>query len=158
MGSIAHLVRRFFEVLAARRPGPRDQAHLAGLLTAAEAGLFWDQAPCDQAHAVACLRRIERARPGRPDLARAALLHDVGKRRAPIGVVARTAATLIALLRLPGPGRLGVYLRHGELGAADLTAAGSDPLVVAFAGGHHGPAPAGVSPEDWDALTRADRG
>lgn len=155
-GNLAHLVHRFFEVLTARRPGPHDQVRVSTLLAPAEAALFWDQAPADQAHALGCLARVEATRPHRPDLARAALLHDVGKRHARMGVVGRTAASLLGITRLPAPGRLGVYLRHGTLGAGDLSAAGSERLVVAFAAGHHGPVPEGVSPEDWAVLTVAD--
>jgi hypothetical protein len=155
-GDLRHLVRRFFEVTTARRPGPRDQVRVNGLLAPAEAVLFWEQAPADQAHALACLARVEAAGRHRPDLARAVLLHDVGKRHARLGVLGRTAASLLAMVRLPAPGRLGAYLRHGVLGAADLRAAGSEPLVVAFAAGHHGPAPKGVSPDDWAVLRAAD--
>jgi putative nucleotidyltransferase with HDIG domain len=154
--TFAHLVRRFFEVLRARRPGPADQSRVAALLTAAEAALFWAQAPADQAHAVACLRRVAAARPDRRDLARAALLHDVGKRHAPLGVVGRTAASLLALVRLPAPGRLGVYLRHAQMGAEDLRSVGAEALIVSFAAGHHGPVPEGISPDDWAVLVAAD--
>jgi hypothetical protein len=156
LGTLGHLVRRFFEVLSARRPRPDDQARVAGLLSPAEAALFWDQAPADQAHAVACLARVERARPGRTDLARAALLHDVGKRHAGLGVAGRIVASLCALLGVPAQGRLRTYLSHGALGARDLTEAGSDSLVIAFAAGHHGPTPDGVDPGDWAVLIDAD--
>jgi hypothetical protein len=66
------------------------------------------------------------------------------------------AASLLDLARLPAPGRIGTYLRHGPLGAADLADAGAEPVVVAFAAEHHRGRPPGVDPADWDLLVRAD--
>jgi hypothetical protein len=84
----------------------------------------------------------------------AALLHDVGKVEARLGTYGRVVATVSAAvagrdtaeLWSRGRGftrRVGLYLRHPELGADLLALAGSDPLTVAWAREHHRP------PDQW---------
>jgi hypothetical protein len=125
----------------------------------------------DRRHAAGVARRVEQrlgAEAGRPVVA-AALLHDVGKVVAGLGVFGRVAATLAALMvgrsRAEGwgetppelAGRLGLYLRHPELGGELLTRAGSDPLTVAWAREHHRPADRWTLPRPVaDALKAAD--
>lgn len=156
-GGPGHLVRRFFGVLGAEPLQPGEQAWVASLLHPAEWALFWGQAAADQRHAFACARAVGAALPERDDLARAALLHDVGKRHAGLGALRRSLATTLGVLRLPVRGRLAAYLAHAATGAADLAAAGAEPLVVDFARYHHGPRPEGLPAADWDVLCRADR-
>lgn len=156
MGRILHLARRFFQVAGATPLSPAEQTIAARLLTPADAPLFWAQATADQRHALSAARLVVAARPGRGDLARAALLHDVGKRHAPLGLIGRTIASLLELTRLPAPGRLGRYLDHCNTGAADLERGGAEPIVVAFARHHHGTRPAGIGEADWRALLAAD--
>ena len=110
-----------------------------------EEPLFWGQQPLDQRHALACAEVVAAGRPGREDLIRAALLHDVGKRHAHLGIVGRVVASVLSIVRLPAPGRLRSYLDHGSLGASDLETAGSEGIVVGFARGHHGPCPDGFA-------------
>jgi hypothetical protein len=156
MNELPHLIRRFFGSLVSRPLGPREQDDAGRLLRPAEAALFWSQQSLDQRHGLECARRAAEAAPGRTDLSRAALLHDVGKRHAGLGVVARMLATGLGLLHLPARGRLEIYLDHGPRGAADLEAAGSDPLTVAFARHHHTGRPDLIPIDDWDVLQRAD--
>ncbi|MBN2114792.1 MAG: hypothetical protein JW785_11785 [Acidimicrobiia bacterium] len=154
--ALPHLVRRFFGVLRAAPLGPADQTEAAVLLREAESGLFWGQPRADQRHGLECARAVLAACPGRRDLARAALLHDVGKRHAGLGPVGRALATTLGFLHLPAPGRAAAYLAHTSSGAADLAAAGAEPLVVAYARHHHTGRPGSITPEDWAALCRAD--
>jgi len=108
-------------------------------------------------------RRVQVAladRATRPVLA-AALLHDVGKTDSGLGTFGRVAATLVG--RVLGPSRtspssrVGRYLRHDELGAALLGAAGSDPLVVSWAARHHRRgSPGAVPAEIAEVLAAAD--
>ena len=156
-GGPGHLVRRFFGVLGAEPLQPGEQAWVASLLHPAEWALFWGQGAADQRHGFACARAVGAARPERDDLARAALLHDVGKRHAGLGAFRRSLATTLSLLRLPVRGRLAAYLAHAATGADDLVAAGAEPVVVDFARHHHGPRPEGLPAADWDVLCRADR-
>ncbi|MCU1344965.1 MAG: hypothetical protein JWL70_1231 [Acidimicrobiia bacterium] len=110
----------------------------------------------DRRHAAGVARRVvgllgsDVARP----VVAAALLHDVGKLDSGLGTFARVGATLCGKLAgrdMAGAWssqrgftrRVGLYLRHDELGAALLEMAGSDPLTVAWAREHHRP------PSDW---------
>ncbi|HSM02843.1 MAG TPA: HDIG domain-containing protein [Acidimicrobiia bacterium] len=120
------------------------------------ARLFWSQPVADQAHAVTSARHVAELATDRPELVRAALLHDIGKRHARLGVIGRSVASVVATLRLPLRGRFAAYIEHGEAGAAELESVGAEPLVVAFARHHHGQKPRGVAAADWDALVRAD--
>jgi len=155
-GRPAHLVRRFFGSLATRWPPPTDQLWVASLLSHDLARLFWAQPVADLAHGVAAARRVAAGTLERDDLVRAALLHDIGKRHSRLGVVGRSLASIMAILRLPVRGRCAAYLGHGDLGGADLEAAGTEPLTVAFARHHHGSRPQGIVQHDWDLLVRAD--
>lgn len=155
-GGLAHLARRFFGYLRARPLDPDEQQRVADALPGHLAPLFWAQQAADQRHAFDCFAFVTARAPQRPDLAEAALLHDVGKARSRLGVVGRTAASLLALAGLARPGRLTSYLDHGPLGAADLRSAGADPLTVAFAAGHHGPCPEQFDTADWELLRAAD--
>jgi hypothetical protein len=154
---LRHLVRRFFRGLSARRLRPAEQAEAARLLRREEVVLFWRQSPADQRHALACARAVLGRGASNPEVARAALLHDVGKGAAGIGVAGRVLATVLSLARLPAPARLGAYLAHGPIGADELAAVGCEPLVVAYARHHHGARPPSIGSDDWDLLRAADR-
>lgn len=158
-GGIPHLARRFFRALRARYPGPDDQRLVADLLTADEAALFWSQPVQDLDHSVAAARRVLLARPGRYDLARAVLLHDVGKIEARIGVLGRSVATVLAALRLPMSRRMRAYIDHGEIGARMLAAIGVDGIPEVYARYHTAKGiPPGIDPDDWETLIAADMG
>ena len=156
-GSPLHLVRRFLGTLRARPLGPAAQTLADSLLSAGERPLFWEQSAADQRHAVDAARSVMAVVPGRVNLARAALPHDVGKRHAGVGILARSGASIAAMLHLPTSGRWADYLDHGSLGAHDLEAAGAEPLVVAFARRHHIGRPDTIGADDWRVLQSADR-
>jgi hypothetical protein len=149
-----HLIRRARGSIRPRPLSPREEAEVAGLLNDHLAALFWEQPVMDQRHAIDAARFVLARRPGARDIARAALLHDVGKRRARLGFIGRVAATLLALLRLPAPGRFGIYLDHARLGADDLT--GADELTVAYARHQDGDRPATIPTDAWALLKEAD--
>ncbi|MGI9649447.1 MAG: hypothetical protein ACR2OI_13115 [Acidimicrobiia bacterium] len=151
-----HLAGRMVGSMRARPPTPREEAEVAGLLSTELAALFWEQPVMDQRHGIDAAHFVLARRPGDQPAARAALLHDVGKRRARLGVPGRVAATLLALVRVRAPGRLGVYLDHAGLGAEDLAAAGAGALVVAYARHQDGLRPAEVPEDVWDVLRQAD--
>jgi len=157
MNRLLHLARRLVGVVRSRPLSPLEQARVAALLCPGERQLFWRQSPVDQRHAHDCALRVTALDAGRRDLARAALLHDVGKGLAPLPVPGRVVAGFLSLLHLPAPGRLGSYLAHGPHGAEALRAAGAETLVVAYARHHHGARPAEIPPRDWDLLARADQ-
>ena len=153
----AHLARRFAGSLSPRPPAADDEAWASTQLLPGEQALWDRMSHPDRRHAVGVGRDVVRrlgSDATRPVLA-AALLHDVGKLDAGLGTFARVAATLVD--RRDGDGRFARYRRHDELGAAMLTAAGSDALTVAWAREHH------LAPARWtlprtvaDALKAAD--
>jgi len=156
VSGLTHLAGRFFAVLGARALSPAEQDRVAGWLRPAERSLFWGQPAADQRHALECALAVAAAAPGRPDLLRAALLHDVGKRHAGLGAAGRSLATTADFLRLPAGARGKAYLDHGPRGAAELAAAGAEPLVVSYARHHHLARPAEFPATDWQVLLRAD--
>jgi predicted HD phosphohydrolase len=155
-GPPGHLVRRFFSVSFARGLDADEQRWVATLLRPAEVDGFWAQPIADQRHGHDCARWVAE-RTDRPDLVRAALLHDIGKRHARLGPIGRSVATIAAALGFDGPERFRRYTRHGPEAARELAEAGAEPLVVTFAAHHHGERPDTIAAEAWDLLQRADR-
>ena len=141
--SAGHLVRRFLGSLAPRRLSEDEAVWVASHLLPAEADLWGRMGRADRRHSVGVARRAEAALGGdvaRPVMA-AALLHDVGKVESGLGTYGRVMATLSA--RVAGRDmaeawsqtrgmtrRIGLYLRHEEIGADMLRLAGSDPLTI----------------------------
>ena len=117
--------------------------------------LYLSQPLADQRHGLDSARFVV-AGGGTPEAVTAALFHDVGKRHARLGVLGRTIATLLSGFGLPSPGRLGVYLEHGELGAVELAELGFGSLVVDFARHHHRSRPDTIGQANWDLLVAAD--
>lgn len=139
----AHLVRRFFGSLAPKRLTEDEAVWVASHLTPGEAELWGRMGRADRRHAVGVARRAEAALGAavtRPAMA-AALLHDVGKVESGLGPYGRVMATLSATVAGRDMAeawsqtrgmtrRIGLYLRHEEIGADLLRLAGSDPLTV----------------------------
>jgi hypothetical protein len=123
---------------------------------------LWDQLPnSDRRHSVAVARRVEQilaasASSGDSRWAATALLHDVGKLDAHLGLFGRVGATLAGALaghdmaevwsaKRGVTRRVGLYLRHPELGSTRITMAGGRDEAARWAGAHH-------SPERWSSL------
>ena len=153
---LRHLVARTRASLRAKPLGPREESEVAALLEEPLAALFWQQPVVDQRHALEAARVVLEYMPGNTGAARAALLHDVGKRHARLGVGGRIVATMLAMLRLPTRGRLAVYLDHARLGAEDLAGAGASELTVAYARFQDHDRPAEIGPAVWRVLKSAD--
>ena len=158
MARPTHLVLRFLGSLAPIGPRRADAHWAEAHLLEGERRLWQRLAPADRRHGAAVARRALELLGGeasRPVLA-AALLHDVGKLDARLGVYGRVVATLSGAAvghdadairdwtRTRGfTRRVGLYLQHPKLGGDMLALAGSDPLTVAWAREHHLP------PDDW---------
>jgi putative nucleotidyltransferase with HDIG domain len=155
-GSPGHLTRRFFDVLLARPLGPEEREELEGWLSPEEAAAFLAQPVADQRHGHSAAVAVRAEAPGDAVMMRAALLHDIGKRHAHLGVFGRVVASLLILVRAPLRGRLALYRDHGPIGANELERLGTEPLVADFARHHHGERPASIDPGTWDILWRAD--
>lgn len=151
----AHLVRRFLQSLLDRGPDPGEEAWLLGLLSRAEAELYWQMSTVDRAHAVRsaqCPALVDDAQRV------AAALHDVGKAPAGMGTAARVGATL-AGVAFPSlvRGRWADYRDHPAVGSAMLEEAGSAELTVVWAAEHHlAPCQTSLPSEMATALAAAD--
>jgi hypothetical protein len=155
-GSFGHLAARFFDYLGARPLTESDRQTVRSFLSDAEARIFFEQSPRDQTHGFAAALVVLASGRKSDETIRAALLHDVGKRRAEFGVVGRVIASLLIKGGLPMTGRMRDYRDHGAIGAVDLADAGSTAIVVDFARHHHGSRPDTVDEEDWNLLQDAD--
>lgn len=175
MSRAAHLTRRFFGAL---RPGglsAEDGAWVAGILDPGERELWSRMAAQDRRHSVGVARRVDAALASTAEAGdrrwlAAALLHDVGKLDAALGVFGRVGATLAGAAggheraeawssRRGMTRRFGLYLRHPELGATRIRVAGGHEEAARWAGAHHTReswAELGFPPVVVDALAAAD--
>ena len=148
----AHLVKRFFGSLLPIEPSKDDAQWATSNLIPSEVDLWKRMSAQDRRHAAGVARRTV-AELGdsatRPVIA-AALLHDVGKIDSGLGTPLRVVATLSAAvagretaeLWVKGTGvtrRIGLYLRHPEIGGDLLGMAGSDEFTASWAREHHLP-------------------
>lgn len=176
-GSIPHLVGRFVGALSPAGPPGDDEAWALAQLLPGEQDLWRRMSGPDRRHAVGVARdaldRLAKAGVAADrEIVASALLHDVGKVVARLGTFARVLATLAAIVvgrdrLLAADGRvdrqptwrdrLGLYLRHDQVGGELLRRAGSGPLTIAWAEEHHlDPARWSVARPVGDALKAAD--
>ncbi len=174
---LGHLVLRFFTSIVALPPGAGDEAWVAERLHDGEFALWAAQPRYDRRHTLRVARRVHRLlaeRADRDDWVAAALLHDVGKIRADLGVVGRSVATAVAGVvgkremagwhDDPGiRGRFGRYAAHGEIGGAMVRDAGGRESAARWAevhhlvGGHNPVKPPDLPVEAVTALKLSDR-
>lgn len=171
MSLAGHRVAQFLRAAFAR-PADAEQAlveqHLPPLLRPAFARL----SRAEQAHAVATLRTLLRQGHADPDLLAAALVHDLGKSRAPLRLLERVLIVL-AQSFLPrqaagwGQGEARgwrrpfvVAARHAAWGEALVLEAGGSARLAEIVRRHHEPLPAASTPVDLllQALKAADGG
>lgn len=156
-GRLTHLAARFVDVVTSRPLTATERQRVETWLgpDSAAAKAYFSQSPADQRHGLSSADYVTRHAPNRPDLVRAALLHDIGKRHAGLGVIERVLASLALRLRIPVQGRWALYRDHGRIAAAELTP--ESELVRRFALHHHGQRPAEIPPADWDILIASDQ-
>jgi len=156
-----HLVGRFARSLWPGGPAAADEAWVADVLQPGERRLWERLSRADRRHSIAVAREVERRlagtpRGGEPVWLAAALLHDVGKWDAHLGTYGRSVATLAGAVAGHGAAdawasrrgftrKVGLYLRHGELGADMIRVAGGREEAAVWAAVHH-------RPGTWDAL------
>lgn len=152
-----HLAARFIQALFARALDADERRRIRGWLgDGPVTDAFFQQPVHDQRHALAAARHVKSRQPERLDLVRAALVHDIGKRHARLGVLGRVAATMAIRLGMRLPTRFALYRDHGRLGAAEL--GGMEEVVVGFAAHHQsGRRPANLPAADWELLLASDR-
>jgi hypothetical protein len=169
---IVHYVRRFFTSLSRRPPHAADEQWVERLVTPAELLLFRRLSNTDRRHLIHSARMVEGALgpDADPVWVRVALLHDVGKFDSHLGVFGRVSATVLATAlgtervrtwasTSSWKGRIGSYQRHGEIGAAEIRAAGGPEDAAVWSELHHHPdqfAAAPIPPEILTILDAAD--
>lgn len=150
-GQLTHLVLRFFTSVFALPPRPAEEAWVDERLGDGEFALWAAQPRYDRRHTLRVARRVDRlltARGDRDDWVAAALLHDVGKIEARLGVVGRSVATLVGGVvgrrRMAGwrhepglRGRFGRYAAHGEIGGELVRGVGGREAAARWAEVHH---------------------
>jgi len=146
IGTVVSRVRQF---LAAVRAGVNDDelAILAQHLDPPQRDLFREMSPIDQRHCLDVLHTLLRQGRSDPDLLRAALLHDVGKRG--IRLWHRVAGVLLGAfwptlleklaVNRPQSWLYGFYIYryHADLSAELAERSGCPPSVVELVRGHH---------------------
>lgn len=130
---------------------------MSGWLTPETGAVFFAQGDADQRHGYHAALSLVAAGVADRDVIAAALLHDVGKRHARLGIVGRSLASVMILLRLPLGERLAAYRDHGMVGARELAGVGAPALAIDFAMHHHGSRPPTIKPETWELLVKADQ-
>lgn len=166
---LVHLTRRFFAALWPGPPRASDEDWVASILAPNELLLFRRLPNHDRRHAIGVARAVDaQLGPGTDRRwLQAALLHDVGKYAAGLSVVGRAFATVTAdfagsdrVARWEGTrgwrGRVSTYVRHGEIGEAEILAVGGAPEVAAWAAAHHHPQRWGALPIEPDVVTALD--
>jgi hypothetical protein len=149
---LAHLTRRFFGALRPGGPKAADTGWAETVLAPEELAL-WRQMPThDRRHSITVARRVERALDGTEHADRrwmaVALVHDVGKLDSRLGVMGRVGATIAGGLaghdmaavwseKRGVTRRVGLYLRHPELGATRIRLAGGREEAARWAEAHH---------------------
>ena len=169
---IGHYVRRFFTSLSRRPPLSADAIWAESLVSPAAYALFARLSDTDRRHLVQSARLAAAELPADADRVwvQAALLHDVGKFDADLGVFGRVAATVAATAvgnaRVRGwagrpgwRGRLGTYQCHDDIGADEIRAAGGPEEAALWSELHHHPdqfADATIAPPVLRVLDAAD--
>jgi hypothetical protein len=175
VGRTVHLVRRFLGTLSPVAPKPDDVVWVASACTDAELALWRRMPRYDRRHSIRVARDVEAMLAGTeyagdPRWIEAALLHDVGKLDSGLGVLGRVGATVAGAAAghdMAGvwsgkrgiSRKVGLYLRHPELGADRIRMAGGSPEAAAWAECHQDPeryAGCGLPTTVVDALAAAD--
>ena len=156
-GTWLHLAERFREGVRSAPLGPPELTWVESRLTGPEWSAFLEQPTADQRHGYSSARAVEATLGARPDAVRAALLHDIGKRHARLGLVGRALASVAIRMRAPLWERARTYRDHGPIGSRELSGWGAEPLVVEFARAHHGARPRGTDPAVWRVLCESDK-
>jgi hypothetical protein len=175
MSRATHLSKRFFVALWPARPAADDVAWVQTFINPAEYDV-WSRLPNhDRRHSIGVARRVQAALAdteyaGGSEWLEAALLHDIGKLDARLGVFGRVGATLAGSAaghdmaeawstKRGITRRFGLYLRHAELGASRIRVAGGSESAARWAQIHHDEgawAGSGIPPVVVDALHAAD--
>jgi len=171
MSLAGHRVAQFLRAAFARPAageGALVEQHLPPPLRPA----FTRLSRAEQAHALATLRTLLRRGQTDPDLLVAALVHDLGKSRAPLRLMERVLVVLAQSCLPRQAARWGqgephgwrrafvVAAQHAAWGEALVLEAGGSPRLAEIVRRHHDPLPAATTPVDGllKALQASDGG
>lgn len=144
MSELLYRVRQFKQAISAPELNETELAEVQAILSDTEVELFSRFDRGEQWHSYQVMHTLQAAGHTQPELVQAALLHDVGKTRAPLSVWDRS---LIVVAKKVLPGKTAVWgqhdlqgwqrpfvvkAQHPEWGAQMAEAAGSSALVVAL--------------------------
>jgi hypothetical protein len=162
IGAAVSRVRQFLAALRAR-VSDDEMAVLQRYLASSQRDLFRAMSPIDQRHCLDVFNVLLRQGHTDPDLLRAALLHDVGKRGIRLwhrvaGVLLEAFwPTLLEKLAVNRPQSwlygFYIYQYHADLSAELAERSGCSPSIVELIRGHHTPS----ENEQAKALWEADR-
>jgi hypothetical protein len=152
---LLHLSGRFVRALWPGPPRADDVAWVESVLTPAGFAQFRRQPNHDQRHAIGVARDVETRLAGTEYAGDrrwicAALLHDMGKLDARLGVYGRVVATMSGAIAGRDQAeawstsrgftrRVGLYLRHTELGGDRIRLAGEPEEAARWSAAHHDP-------------------
>jgi response regulator RpfG family c-di-GMP phosphodiesterase len=128
-----HLVKRFLGSFATAPLSDSEQEWVRDALNVAERDLWRSQAMIDQRHSCDIAKRFVALRPQatRDEIA-GALLHDIGKIEAGLGIIARVVATVLPLPTR----RFSAYRDHQRRGAQLLQTIGCSETTISLVAGH----------------------
>ena len=162
IGAAFSRVRQFLAAVRAK-VSDDDMAVLEQHLDPPQRDLFREMSPIDQRHCLDVFNTLLRQGHSDPDLLRAALLHDIGKREIRLwhrvaGVLLEAFwPTLLEKLAINRPQSwlygFYIYRHHADLSAELAERRGCSPSVVELTRGHHTP----LDNERAKALREADR-
>jgi hypothetical protein len=169
---VVHLSGRFVRALSPAAPRADDLAWVESVLTADGFVQFRRQPNHDQRHAIGVARDVQARLADTPyaDDPRwlsAALLHDIGKLDSRLGVYGRVVATVSGAVvgrehadvwseSRGFTRRVGLYLRHAELGADRIRIAGEPEEAALWASAHHDPSTWAALPIPPDVVAALD--
>lgn len=152
MGKASHLTKRFFGSLWPSGPSSEDDEWATSFLSDPQIDLWRQMSGPDRRHAAAVAHRVERAlgHEATDPVMAAALLHDVGKVDAGLGVYGRVVATVSGAVAGRDASqdwvktggftrRVGLYLNHPKYSGDMLGMVDSDSFTEAWGREHHLP-------------------
>lgn len=146
--AVFYRVYQFWQLLAVKELSDKALSDVAAVLSKQELALFLKYLAGEQWHSYRVWQTLQKAGQTHPDLQVAALLHDVGKTRAPLTIWQRS---LIVLVQKLLPGKLAAWgqgevqgwqrpfvvkAQHPAWGAEMAAQAGSSPLAVSLIRSH----------------------